>query len=453
MADRLSDRPFATEFIRPMAGIRTGGTANRPAIRTRGSLGLFPDDRRTGELPLPQIGSGAYSRLAATQQPSPYVDAIMRRARGMGGLPTGGGLPTPPPAPKSPSLMDRLTPAMGTPAQAGLASAAATGLQLSGYRPVPITTAEGLGAMMQAGMKSYNEAKAAEAAAKRADLADRIAMAELGLKSKKSPELVTLYTEGGGSYKARYDPSDPSADKYGYVMVGGIKPPSGMSITTDPETGAITFSQGIGAGMEKTTKKGLEEQVLSLSGRIAQLDSIAQNFDPSFLQIPTQLEMAGYQFGERLNWLEIPEDIKTKMLAYSDFRARTQEVFSAVLKELSGAAVTKFELANAETFMPSKNDSPSMFEGKLRGFRATSNAALYRAQNLLSGEDKITDNLAKKYPLSITRETEDGGRRTIYIDEYVNLAMGMNKGLTQSQALTEYAREADIARKKAANVQ
>lgn len=160
MAD--TDRPFATQYILPMAGIRTGGTANRPAITTRGSLGLFPDDTRTAMPPLPQIGSGAYSRLAATQQPAPYVDAIMRRARGMGALPAGGGLPTPPPAPKSLSLMDRLTPAMGTPAQAGLASAAATGLQLSGYRPVPITTAEGLGAMMQAGMKSYQEAKAAQ---------------------------------------------------------------------------------------------------------------------------------------------------------------------------------------------------------------------------------------------------------------------------------------------------
>jgi len=429
-------RRFATEFInRPMSGVQAGGT-------TRGSIGLFPDDPRTAMPSLPPIGSGAYSRLAATQQPSPYVDAIMRRTRGMGALPAGGGLPTPPPAPKSPSLMDRLTPAMGTPAAAGLGAAAATGLQLSGYRPVPITTGEGIGAMMQAGMKAYQEAKAAETAAKRADLADRLAMAELGLKSKKAPELVTLYTEGGGSYKARYDPSDPSADEYGYVMVGGVKPPSGMSITTDPETGAITFSQGIGAGMEKTTKKGLEQDVLNLMQRVAQLDSIAQTFDPSFLQIPTQLEMAGYQFGEKMNLAEIPPDVADKMLAYSNFRARTQEIFSGVLKELSGAAVTQFELANARTFMPDKSDSPTMFQAKLRGFRATSNAALYRAQNLLSGADKITDNLAKKYPLSITKEIKDGGRRTIYIDEYVNLAMELNEGMTQSQALAQYAKEA-----------
>jgi len=200
----MADRRFATEFInRPMAGIRTGGTVNRPAIRTRGSLGLFPDDNRISDMPLPQIGSGAYSRLAATQQPSPYDDAIMRRTRGMGALPAGGGLPAPPPAPKSPSLMDRLTPAMGTPAQAGLASAAATGLQLSGYRPVPITTAEGLGAMMQAGMKSYNEAKAAEAAAKRADLADRIAIAQLNKKSDFESRLEL----------AGIDPTTPEGQK------------------------------------------------------------------------------------------------------------------------------------------------------------------------------------------------------------------------------------------------
>lgn len=134
----MVDRRFATEFINP----------------------VIMQDQRVRQALMP-AGSGAFDRL----EQGTYDDAIMRRARGMGSLPAGGGLPTPPPMPKSPSLMDRLTPAMGTPAAAGLGAAAATGLQLSGYRPVPITTGEGLGAMMQAGMKAYTAERKAQQAA------------------------------------------------------------------------------------------------------------------------------------------------------------------------------------------------------------------------------------------------------------------------------------------------
>jgi len=71
-----------------------------------------------------------------------------------------------PQTPKAPpSLMDRLTPAVGTPAFAGLSEAAATGLQLSGYQDKPITTGQGLGAMFGAGMKAYTAEKKAQAAA------------------------------------------------------------------------------------------------------------------------------------------------------------------------------------------------------------------------------------------------------------------------------------------------
>jgi len=60
-----------------------------------------------------------------------------------------------------------------------------------------------LGAMMQAGMKSYNEAKAAEAAAKRADLADRIAIAQLNKKSDFESRLEL----------AGIDPTTPEGQK------------------------------------------------------------------------------------------------------------------------------------------------------------------------------------------------------------------------------------------------
>jgi len=363
--------------------------------------------------------------------------------------------------PKRPQTLNErisgMMPKAGTPQAAGLGAAGARMLQLSGYSDRPIPMSQILGEAAQAYTTAKKETAAEQreeallkSAAERQARLDaqatemhRAKLAEMA--AGKPPTLTTLYTPEGGSYKAYYDPSNPSADEQGYVTVGGVKPPSGMSVTTDPETGQVTFTQGVGAGagaMEKTTKKNLEQDVQTLTGRISQIDQIARDFDPSFLQIPTQLSMYGYQLGERLNLLDIPPSVQRQMNAYSSFRARTQEIFSGLLKELSGAAVTKFELDNAKTFIPSKEDSPTQFQSKLRGFQATSNAALYRAQNLLSGKDAITDNLAKKYPLSITQKTEDDGSRTLYIHEYVDAAMRLNKGMTQSEALDMYAREA-----------
>lgn len=123
--------------------------------------------------------------MALAQQAQ--LPAYGLRAAAMRGPQTAMGA-TPPKKPMS--LMERLSPEFGTPASAGLGAAAATGLQLSGYSPTPISTAQGLGAMMQSGMQAFQAAKAAETAEKRAALQDRIAMAKLGKKSNFEEKLA-----------------------------------------------------------------------------------------------------------------------------------------------------------------------------------------------------------------------------------------------------------------------
>ena len=389
--------------------------------------------------------------------------------------------------PKKPmSLMERLSPEFGTPASAGLGAAAATGLQLSGYSPTPISTAQGLGAMMQSGMEAFQVAKAAETAEKRAKIQDEIAMLTLKQKMGKPSDLVklfdektgreynaryqpdhpqaddfgyvrvggvktgtrnleTIYTEGGGSYKGIYDPTNPQANADGYVQVGGVKPPSGMSMTMNPDTGEVTYSTGVGVGgMEKTTRKGLEEQVLTLSSRSAQLADLQKNFNPSFLTLPTQAKNWYALTKEKLTG--VPPENVDDLFKYAQFRAGTQEIFSGILKDLSGAAVTKFELDNAKTFLPSKEDTPTQFMAKLQRFQGTTNATVFRARNLLSGETSITDDLAKTYPLSIQKTLPNGDSKTLFIHEYVDAFMkvpqNINAGATQRDALTQYALDA-----------
>jgi hypothetical protein len=156
--------------VRPNAFMTRRGFDPRTAGSATSLMRLRP--------PMPQIGLRGIRDITA-----PTGGGGMTRLQSDLAAKMGLGAQTPK-TPKAPqSLMDRLTPAVGTPAFAGLSEAAATGLQLSGYQDKPITTGQGLGAMFGAGMKAYNEAK-------RADLADRIAMAKLSQKSDFETKLA-----------------------------------------------------------------------------------------------------------------------------------------------------------------------------------------------------------------------------------------------------------------------
>lgn len=240
------------------------------------------------------------------------------------------------------------------------------------------------------------------------------------------------------------DPSQPSGVRLEQVGAPRLpKPATGTVTSIDPETGQITISQGVpGADMAKPTVKAIEQQILETQDILSQLDSLAQAYDPSFQTIPTQLENYAQITIEKLTG--VPPADQEALIRYSQFRAQTQELFSTILKQLSGAAVTKFELENARRFLPDVKDSPTQFESKLASFRNTTAAALYRAQQLRAGNDKITANLARKYPLSLTAASG----QTVYIDDYVQqwMAKPENAGKTQADALKMWADSAAARR-------
>lgn len=240
------------------------------------------------------------------------------------------------------------------------------------------------------------------------------------------------------------DPSQPSGVRL--EQVGSPrrpKPTTGTITSFDPVTGQFTVSQGVpGVDLAKPTVKAIEGQIRDTQDVLSQLDSIAEAYDPSFQTIPTQLENYAQITLEKLTG--VPPSDQEGLIRYSQFRAQTQNLFSTILKQLSGAAVTKFELENARRFLPDVNDSPTQFKAKLNNFRTVTAAALYRAQQLRSGNDKITDNLARKYPLSLQTQ----GGQTMYIDDFVQrwMASPDNAGKTQADALQVWADSAAARR-------
>lgn len=220
-------------------------------------------------------------------------------------------------------------------------------------------------------------------------------------------------------------------------------PKTGQQIVQGPD-GTLTITTGLaGTDLEKPTKKAIEGQIIETTKILSSLDQIDKLYDPSFLQVPTQLSNYVDLTMEKLTG--IPPKDADKLVRYAQFRAVTQELFSTILKQLSGAAVTRFELENAKTFLPDKSDSPTVFKAKVDNFRTISRAALYRAQQLQAGNDKITEDLARKYPLSLKAPSGD----TVYIDQFVEKYMSMaaeqNVEATQADALKLWAEKARAA--------
>jgi hypothetical protein len=151
---------------------------------------------------------------------------------------------------------------------------------------------------------------------------------------------------------------------------------NGMKISVDKD--GVTFEQGgmagagDGAGIQKATRRKLEESMMKASQTQGQLTEILADYEPDFLTIPGKVEK--YFEGVSLGWgknLDSPEADEAYD-KYTDFRASSGNLFSTMLKDLSGGAVTEPEAKRAEAWLPNPGkgiwdgDNPRQFESKAR---------------------------------------------------------------------------------------
>ena len=131
------------------------GVAPRPPASSRMYIPTEPSSLGGPDTSYTAVRPVANLRRPAPLPPMPLAAGAMRQAQRS---------PMAPSAPAAqPGFLERIAGIDPTSAAGqALGAAAATGLQLSGYRTTPITTAEGLGAMMAAGQKAFREQKAAE---------------------------------------------------------------------------------------------------------------------------------------------------------------------------------------------------------------------------------------------------------------------------------------------------
>lgn len=189
--------------------------------------------------PVPQNIMGLRKKVLE-QQMRPQITPAQQFAQMTAGLPAMERTPAPDRPKGLGGLLSGMIPEAGTPEMAGIGAAGQKLLELSGYRQVPITTAEALGqaagAFTQArgaALQQQREEAAAQAAAERQaildkqarekDLFDRMMREqEFGLKQKKEA-------------REAKEADKPKEPKYGYQSFGGkLYPTKDGQISGDP---------------------------------------------------------------------------------------------------------------------------------------------------------------------------------------------------------------------------
>lgn len=163
------------------------------------------------------------------------------------------------------------------------------------------------------------------------------------------------------------------------VPIAGVTPmPKGKtSLSVNPETGEITFEQGVGAGgvqepvksMVTALQKGLEADY----GNLDKVNDIIGQYKPEFLTYKGRGEAFFAELKDKAQGLgigEITPNQKEMLQNRTNFVQSINKLFNSYRKEITGAAASVQELESLKKAMLNEDLSPSQFEAVSVKFRS-----------------------------------------------------------------------------------
>jgi hypothetical protein len=283
-----------------------------------------------------------------------------------------------PETPKAPpSLMDRLTPAVGTPAFAGLSEAAATGLQLSGWQDKPITTGQGLGAMFGAGMKAFREAQAGQ-------LETELTKAKIQSEKSKSGQIFSGTSFTAQSYNKLIEIGDKikdgtasDAERQAYSLiyqklsmpeeetrqtdagVVTVKRPA-MDLSAFPTPAGVTDSDERVIGERRAKFNEGESKAAGFANRIKGALATISGLEDAGYDASNLTDFVGEGLPAPLSGLVTSNQGQQYQTAKSDF-------ITAVLRKESGAAIAESEFVREDKkYFPQPNDTADTIAQKAK---------------------------------------------------------------------------------------
>lgn len=186
-----------------------------------------------------------------------------------------------------------------------------------------------------------------------------------GLQSVAGWASPAKSTAPPGSYQ-EYDlaRNDPEYSKFLRERRG-----KGISIT-NPDGSVIQIGGDGGAigpdDLTAPTRNKLQEALVQSADELDRLNSIGQDFDPRFLQIPGRLKAAGLKVKDLAGGLlgELNPEERAYLSRFSSFKANAAKNLSAILNRLSGAAISPAEAVRLKKGIPNDDDSPTEFIAK-----------------------------------------------------------------------------------------
>jgi hypothetical protein len=181
---------------------------------------------------------------------------------------------------------------------------------------------------------------------------------------------------------------------------------AGLSVTLPDGT---VIAQGsppaIGAGdLTTPVKTKLQESIVGATDELDRLNSIGEQFNPEFLQLPGKAKAIGLKIKDLAGGAlgDLSSDQQKYLTEYSTFVADAAKNLSSILNRLSGAAISPAEAERLKKGIPNDQDSPTQFAAKYKAAVKDVTRATMRANWALTQGIgvKSTDNLSKMMPLS-----------------------------------------------------
>lgn len=161
----------------------------------------------------------------------------------------------------------------------------------------------------------------------------------------KPPKIETFYDEATGQpYNAQWN-----AETGSWERVGGVKAPSGMSITTNPD-GTVSVTQGPTGG--KMTEANSKDMVYATraAGALPTIDQMGDSLTSLGETVGGNAPVVG-------NYMKSPE--------FQQAEQAGKEFLQAILRKDTGAAITKQEVDEyGSVYLPRPGDSPEVLAQK-----------------------------------------------------------------------------------------
>lgn len=232
------------------------------------------------------------------------------------------------------------------------------------------------------------------------------------------PTMETIY-EGGQAQKAMVNPMTGEVTK----RVGGPKAERGTSLTVNPETGEISFYEGVNAqgafsGLGKAAENKVEGDILNATEMLARVNTIGSLFKPEYQTLQGKGEAAWLGLKAKSGGAlgELSPDQEAYLADFADYRSTAVNNLNTILKELSGAAVNPHEYERIKAAMPNAGtgvfdgDDPITFKSKmdarLRDTKLAIARQTYHRTNGLSGDPWDTIALSEMPKKMAKREGE-----------------------------------------------